>query len=554
MDNLWSLKRLPGVERPDGPVCLVVMDGVGLGPEDEGNAWHLASTPVLDRLMAGELVGPLRAHGIAVGMPSDGDMGNSEVGHNALGAGRVFDQGAKLVEGALQSGSLFEGETWDWLLEGCRAGGTLHLMGLWSDGNVHSHQSHAYLLLDRALEAGAKRVRFHLLLDGRDVGETSALDYVEPLEARLAELRDQGHDVAIASAGGRMVITMDRYEADWGMVDLGWRTHVLGQVRGFSGASEAIRALREEQPGVTDQYLPPFVIQRDEVPVGAIEDGDSVVFFNFRGDRAQEISRAFEAPASEPFPFERVRVPDVRFAGMMEYDGDLKLPAHYLVDPPEIDRTVGEYLARNGLRQLACSETQKFGHVTYFFNGNRSGMFESELERYLEVPSDNVEFSQRPHMKASEITDLVLEELDRFKPDFVRLNLANGDMVGHTGVLEAAIVAMEAVDEAVGRLVDGMKARGGVCVILADHGNCETMFEKNKRGEFVEGPLPGGRKACTTHTLNPVPCIIEGEGLEGWRWSANSAAPGLANVAATCLNLLGFEAPQGYMPSLIERS
>ncbi|MCB9785730.1 MAG: 2,3-bisphosphoglycerate-independent phosphoglycerate mutase [Deltaproteobacteria bacterium] len=536
----------PTLRAPRGPVCLVVMDGVGLGPPDAGNAWHLARTPFLDRMMTGPLVGSLRAHGRAVGMPTDEDMGNSEVGHNALGAGRVFDQGSKLVGRSIASGRLFEGETWRWLLEACRAGGTLHLIGLWSDGNVHSHLDHVDALVDRAIADGAARIRLHALLDGRDVGETTALEYLAPAEAKLAELRAAGHDVRFASGGGRMQTTMDRYEADWRVVERGWRAHVLGDARAFDSASEAVRTFRSEQPGVIDQNLPPFVVRGpDGAPAGPIRDGDAVVFFNFRGDRAIEITRAFETPADQPFPFERERVPEVRFAGMMQYDGDLGLPRRFLVSPPVIERTLGEYLARSGVRQLAVSETQKFGHVTYFFNGNRSGAFDAALERYVQVPSDRVDFWQRPWMKAAEITDATLEHIDAFEPGFVRVNYPNGDMVGHTGVLRSAIIAMEALDLSLERLVRGVLDRGGVLVITADHGNCEQMVERDKKtGALVAGESPEGYKASTSHTLNPVPVAILG--AEGLRWDASVPEPGLANLAATCLNLLGFEAPADY--------
>ncbi len=542
-----ALQAHPDIHAPAGPVCLVILDGVGLGPADDGNAWHLAQTPVLDALFAGPVSGSLRAHGVAVGMPSDKDMGNSEVGHNALGAGRVFDQGAKLVEDGVTNGSLVAGETWGWIIEAAKAGGTLHLIGLFSDGNVHSHLDHAYALMNDALGKGVARVRIHPLLDGRDVGERSALTYLEPLEAWLAEQRAAGHDVDVASGGGRMHVTMDRYEADWRVVERGWRAHVLGDARRFGSATEAVRTFRDEDPEVTDQYLPPFVVADASGPTGVIEDGDAVVLFNFRGDRAIEITRAFETPAGDSFAFERERVPKVRFAGMMQYDGDLQLPRRYLVSPPVIERTVGELLAAAGKRQLAISETQKFGHVTYFYNGNRSEPFSAELERYVEVPSDPVDFAERPWMKAAEVVDRAIAELDAFKPAFVRMNLANGDMVGHTGVLRSAVMAMEALDLSLGRFLDAVSDRGGVAIVTADHGNCEEMFIKDKRGAFVlnEG---GGRVPKTSHTLNPVPCAIVG--ADGLRWSAPTDA-GIANLGATALVLLGFEPPADYLPAVV---
>ena len=527
------------------------MDGVGLGPLDAVNAWHLARTPYLDRLMAGPVVGALKAHGTAVGMPTDGDMGNSEVGHNAMGAGRVLAQGATLVGLAVASGAVFEGDTWPWLMAPARDGGTLHLVGLWSDGNVHSHVDHAYALLDRAVADGARRIRFHILLDGRDVGEVSALDYVEPLERRLAALREAGVDARVASGGGRMVTTMDRYEADWSIVGRGWDAHVHGQGRGFPSASAAIRALRAEQPGVGDQNLPSFVVTDVGGPVGPVRDGDAVVLFNFRGDRAIEITRAFEA-GPDFDAFDRGAAPTVRYAGMMQYDGDLGLPSRYLVAPPAIDRTLGEHLAHNGVRQLACSETQKFGHVTYFFNGNRSGRFDVATEDYVEVESDRVEFWERPWMKAAEITDVALSRIDAFQPDFVRLNFANGDMVGHTGVLRSAIIAMEALDLGLQRLVEGVTARGGICLVTADHGNCEQMAQRDKRtGAPLAGSSPEGFTVHTAHTLNPVPFTLAGAGAARYRLDPTVTDPGIANLTTTCCQLLGLRSPEGYLPGLL---
>jgi len=383
----FDLARHPTFPGVEGPVVVCVMDGVGIGRHDAGDAVWLARTPTLDRLARTTPTVALAAHGRAVGMPSDGDMGNSEVGHNALGAGRVFDQGASRVGKAIASGDLFEGETWREAVEHVRASGEpLHFIGLLSDGNVHSHIDHLLAMLRRCDAEEVPAVRVHVLLDGRDVPETSALEYVDALEALLEKLRDApDRDYRIASGGGRMVITMDRYQADWEMVARGWRTHVHGEGRGFQSAREAIETLRAEKPGVSDQVLPPFVIVDDAgEPVGRIRDGAAVVFFNFRGDRAIEISGAFERDDFDHF--DRSPRPDVFYAGMMQYDGDTGVPARFLVEPPTIDRTLGEYLSRNGITQLAVSETQKFGHVTYFWNGNRSGRFDPALETYVEVP------------------------------------------------------------------------------------------------------------------------------------------------------------------------
>jgi len=532
-----------------GPVVTIVLDGVGISPREDGDAVKSARTPTLDRLMATYPMTTLLAHGTAVGMPSDEDMGNSEVGHNAIGAGRVFAQGAKLVAESIATGHLWQGHAWHEVVAAAKHGGTLHFLGLFSDGNVHSHIDHLRAMLEQAKQEGVSKVRIHILLDGRDVGETSALDYVDPFEAYLEQLRGPGFDVAIASGGGRMTITMDRYEADWAMVQRGWDIHVQGKGRPFASAHEAIVTYRDEL-SVIDQDLPGFVIVKDGEPVGPIEDGDAVVFFNFRGDRAIEISRAF---TEEHFtPFDRGPLPKVTYAGMMQYDGDTHLPPRFLVQPPAIERTMGEYLAKNGISQYAISETQKFGHVTYFWNGNRSGKFDDALETYVEIPSDNVPFEQRPWMKCAEITDDLIKAVRSGKYRYLRVNYANGDMVGHTGNFEAAVTAMQGLDLQLARLIPAILAAQGTAIITADHGNADEMYELDKKGN-VKRNAEGRTKAKTSHTLNPVPFVlISGAANPGYKLRQDVLAPGLSNLAATVLNLLGFEAPDDYDASLIE--
>lgn len=533
----------------EGPVLLVVMDGVGVGAHDESDAVHLARTPTLHRLGEVAATRQLRAHGVAVGLPSDKDMGNSEVGHNALGAGRVFDQGAKRVQLALESGELFGGEVWATSVARVRQSGEpLHFLGLLSDGNVHSHQEHLHAMLQRAHADGVKRARVHVLLDGRDVPETSALEYIDALEAQLKQLNDAGADYRVASGGGRMTTTMDRYEADWSMVERGWNVHVHGRSKhAFRSAREAVEALRDAT-GAIDQFLPDFVIVDEAgAPVGPIHDGAAVIFFNFRGDRAIEITRAFTEDAFDVF--DRGARPDVLYAGMMQYDGDLNLPERFLVTPPLIDRTLGEYLARAGVSQFACSETQKYGHVTYFWNGNRSGKFDDRLESYLEIPSDNLPFEQRPWMKAAEITDATIEALQSGAHRHLRVNYANGDMVGHTGHREAAILAVQTVDLQLARLLPVIEKLRGALVVTADHGNADQMYETDeKTGVFIKRE-DGSFRARTSHTLNPVPLHVwvPGRTLA----LAPVARPGLANVAATVLQLLGFDRPESYEPSLL---
>jgi len=311
-----------------------------------------------------------------------------------MGAGKIYAQGAKLVNAAIASGALFEGAVWKQVVERGARGKAVHFLGLLSDGNVHSHIAHLEAMLRAAAAAGSRKLYVHALLDGRDVPPTSALEYIDRIEAVLAELRAGGSDARIVSGGGRMHITMDRYEADWAMVERGWHAHVLADARQFASAREAVLSYRDASPGVIDQDLPAFVVTPPGTPPVTMPDGDAVVMFNFRGDRAIEISRAFDDDAFDKF--ERVRRPDVLYAGMMEYDGDLHIPRHYLVMPPAIEHPMGEILAAAHVRQLAISETQKYGHVTYFWNGNRSGMFDNGTETYVEIPSDNVPFDQRP--------------------------------------------------------------------------------------------------------------------------------------------------------------
>ena len=547
MAKLNKLQNAIGIK---GPVLTIVMDGVGIAPEGAGNAVTSAYTPTLDMLMSKYPWVKLKAHGTAVGLPGDDDMGNSEVGHNALGSGQVFAQGAKLVSQSIENGKMFSSNTWGEIVSNVKNNSsTLHFIGLFSDGNVHSHIDHLKAMIEQAKREGISKVRIHILIDGRDVGETSALEYIDPFEAFLSSLRDNSFDIKIASGGGRMVITMDRYEANWKMVEDGWKTHVLGEGRQFSSAKEAVETYRAELK-VIDQDLPPFVIAENGEPVGTINDGDSVIFYNFRGDRSIEISKAFDDKDFDKF--DRKRYPSVVYAGMLEYDGDLHIPSRYLVNPPEITNTMGEYLSDTGISQLAISETQKYGHVTYFWNGNKSGKFDDKLETYIEVPSDVVPFEQRPWMKCAEITDKLIDCLKSGKYACLRVNFPNGDMVGHTGNLLATRCSMEALDLQLKRLLDVLDSLGGVAVITADHGNADEMYEVDKKG-VAKTDKNGNYKAKTSHTLNPVPCIIyDNFYADKYTVKADNGEFGLSNVAATVANLLGYEAPDMWDESLIE--
>jgi len=539
-----KLEKLPEFSGRKGPLLLIIMDGIGLGKHDDGNAVFIANTPVLDELMKSRFFIKLKAHGPAVGLPSEDDMGNSEVGHNAIGAGRIFSQGAKLVNNSIKTGNIFKTKIWEQIIEKSRNGGTVHFIGLLSDGNVHSHINHLFALINRCHTEGVKKLRVHVLTDGRDVEGRSALKYIKPVQELLDKISSSdGFDYNFGSGGGRMKVTMDRYNADWNIVQRGWDAHVLGIGRKFRSAEEAVNTFYNEDENIIDQYLDAFVITDNSgEPIGRINDGDAVVFFNFRGDRAIEISRAFEEKDFKEF--DRVRVPDIFYAGMMQYDGDLLIPKNYLVFPPEIDRTLSEYLCAEGVTSFAVSETQKYGHVTYFWNGNRSGYINETLEKYYEIPSDRLVFNTAPKMKAYEITDKVSEFLESGKFRFGRLNFPNGDMVGHTGDFDAAVIAVETTDECVGKLLKVIDRLKGIAIITADHGNADEMFTIKK----------GIKTIKTSHTLNPVPFIIYDPEYKGEYSMNDLKEPGLSNIASTILNLLGYKKVEDYDESLIKFS
>ncbi|CAK0780495.1 Phosphoglucomutase-1 [Coccomyxa viridis] len=548
-----ALKPHDKISRNKEPVLVCILDGWGENiAKDKFNAIHSAETPVTDALKENKKRWrTVRAHGTAVGLPSDADMGNSEVGHNALGSGQVIDQGARLVDIALDDGSAFKLDGWKYISEAF-SHNTLHFIGLLSDGGVHSRYDQLVGFVKGAARDGAKRIRVHILTDGRDVPDGTSVKFVEQLEKDLEAL--EGCDARIASGGGRMYVTMDRYEADWKIVERGWHAHVLGEAEHkFPSALEAIKKLRagDGKKPVTDQWLPPFVVVgEDGKPVGTIEDGDAVALFNFRSDRMVQISKAFEY---EDFnAFDRKRFPKTKFVGMMQYDGDLKLPARFLVPPPAISGVSGELLAKEGVTTFACSETQKFGHVTFFWNGNRSGYFKEELETYVEIPSDTVPFNEAPEMKAREITEAGKEALLSGKYDMVRVNYANPDMVGHTGDLEAAMSACALVDGCVKELLDTCDKMGGRWLLTADHGNADDMVQRQKKSNEPMMGEDGQPLPLTSHTLAPVPVAIGGSGLpEEVVFRDDLPNAGLANITGTYLNLLGFTTPSHMEPSLI---
>ena len=335
-----------------------------------------------------------------------------------------------------------------------------------------------------------------------------------------------------------MTITMDRYQANWPMVKAGWDVHVHGEGRQFASAKEAIETLRNET-GAIDQDLGAFVIAENGKAVGAMEDGDSVILYNFRGDRALELSMAFDGDASFD-KFDRGAIPNVKYAGMLEYDGDLHIPHHYLVNPPQIKDTLTELLVENNIKEYAVSETQKYGHVTYFWNGNRSGKVSEELEDYCEIPSDVRSFDEAPWMKATEVADCVMDAMKSHKYGFIRCNFPNGDMVGHTGSLDATEIAVESVDLQLARIKKVCDAEGYILVVTADHGNSDQMLEKNKKGNI---------EVRTAHSLNPVPFIIYDKDE---RHEMKQGAFGLANVAPTVAGLLGIKPYDSWEESMLK--
>jgi 2,3-bisphosphoglycerate-independent phosphoglycerate mutase len=548
-----NLKRLENFSGREGPLVLIIMDGIGIGKNDETNAFFLAKTPFLDKTKVDcqklMLYTELKAHGTAVGLPTDNEMGNSEVGHNAFGAGTIVKQRALLAKDAIETRSLFNSQKWLTLVNYINNNSkTLHFIGLLSDGYVHSHISHLIGLLYGSANSKIKNVRIHTLLDGRDVPPQSANIYLEELENYLRKINDyQYFDYKIASGGGRMRVTMDRYNSDWNVVKRGWEAHVCGIPEIFPGykgyfesAKEAVNQARTIDPKISDQYLPSFVVvNKSKFPIGNFDNGDVVIYFNFRGDRAIQISRAFDEESFSDF--EKKCNPIVYFYGLLQYDDKLMIPKNYFIDPPRIHNTLSDYLAAEGVKQFVVAETHKFGHITYFWRGNRDVKISGE--DCVEVESDPSEkIRENPEMKAFQVKDELEKAILSGTYKFLRVNFANGDMVGHTGDKNAAIIAAETVDKCVKDIVELVNELEGITIVTADHGNIDEMDQLK-----------------TAHTLNPVmfaivdssynnPFIISSK----YKINDQLQDPALGNVAATILNLLGYEKPEGYLDSLIQ--
>jgi len=532
------------------PVLLIIMDGWGMGTGGPEDAIAQAHTPNFDRLWRDFPHTRLMTHGPHVGLPSGKDMGGSEVGHLTMGAGKILDQGPTRINRAIADGSFFRSDALRQVMDRCREGGTLHLLGLLSDGNIHSHIDHFRALIDHAYEQGIRRLRVHALLDGRDVGVQSAHKYVCQLEEAFAFINGSaGLDYGFASGGGREVITMDR-DREWSKVEAGWKAHVHGDApHRFPDMQTAIGHFRQQYPGIVDQDIPGFVlVDAEDRPRGAMRDGDAVIMVNFRGDRATEITEAFCLDTFDGF--DRGRRPDVLYAGMMVYDEDRNLPRLQIMGPTKVPNPFGRRILEMGIRQFRLAETQKYAHVTFFFNGGYREPLDASMEDYILIPSEQgLSFADAPEMKAPEVADKAVELIESGGYGFGLINFANADMVGHCGRFEPAVRAVEAVDAALGKIVATLEKAGGTAIITADHGNAEEMRIKTGSGE----------EASTKHSTNPVPCILFDpayDGSYGLRQPGDSddpaTSPGLSNLAATLFLMLGQAPPEDLRFCLIE--
>lgn len=536
------------------PTLLIIMDGWGLGSGGPEDAVAQADTPHVDRLWRNYAHTEVMTYGHFVGLPAANDLGGSEVGHLTMGAGIIMDQGPTRINKAIADGSFYRSEALQAVTARATAGGTLHLMGLLSDGNIHSHIDHFIALINHADAKGVARLRLHALLDGRDVGIQSAQDYVAQIESLFTAINAKaGRDYAFASGGGREVIIMDR-DHDWSKIEAGWKIMVHGESDArFTSMQAAIDHFRSERPGLVDQDMPGFlIVDENDQPRGTINDGDAVVMVNFRGDRAIEITDAFELDAFDVFERGGIngKGPDVLFAGMMVYDEDRNMPALQLMGPTKVPDPFGRRILEMGIKQFRLTETQKFPHVTFFFNGGYREPLDATMEDYILIPSDKgITFSDAPQMKAPQIAERAVQLIESGEYGFGLINFANADMVGHCGAIEPAIRAIEAVDAAVGRIVDALQRVGGNALISADHGNAEEMRIINKSGN---------QEPSTKHTINPVPCILFDPDYDGsyqLRQPDGSGdpatTPGLSNFAATLFEMMGVAPPFELAASLI---
>ena len=495
------------------PVVLMILDGYGLNKKEEANAVFEAKTPVMDKLMAECPFVEGNASGLAVGLP-DGQMGNSEVGHLNMGAGRIVYQELTRITKSIADGDFFENEEFLRAVENCKKNNSaLHMYGLVSDGGVHSHNTHIYGLLELAKRSGLENVFVHCFLDGRDTPPASGKDFVAELEAKMAEIGVG----KVASVMGRYY-AMDR-DNRWDRVELAYRALTLGEGNTNASATAAIQASYDD--GKTDEFVVPTVVVENGAPVGLINDNDSVIFFNFRPDRAREITRAF---CDDEFAgFAREKKQGLVYVCFTDYDETIT-GKFVAFKKQSITNTFGEFLAANGKTQARIAETEKYAHVTFFFNGGIEEPNEGEDRSLLKSPKVAT-YDLQPEMSAPQVCDKLVEAIGSDKYDVIIINFANPDMVGHTGVEAAAIAAVEAVDTCVGRAVDAVKAAGGAMFICADHGNAEQLLDYETGAPF------------TAHTTNPVPFILVNAGDEfGLREGGC-----LADIAPTLIEIMGLE-------------
>ncbi len=496
------------------PVMLMILDGFGIAPKSEGNAVSLAKKPNFDRLVANYPTSQLQASGLEVGLP-EGQMGNSEVGHLNIGSGRIVYQELTRITKAIKDGDFFENESLMKAMTNAKNNNSaLHLMGLLSDGGVHSHIEHLRGLLEFAKKEGIQNVYVHAFMDGRDVAPSSGKEFVEKTEAMMAEVGIG----KIATISGRYY-AMDR-DNRWERVELAYNALVLGKGETANNAVEAME--KSYHDNKTDEFVLPTVVLENGAPTAAIKNGDSVIFFNFRPDRAREITRAINDKVFDGFKRETL---NLTFVTMTQYDKTLE-GVEVAYKPQTLANTLGEYVSSKGLNQLRIAETEKYAHVTFFFNGGVEK--ENPGEERVVIPSPKVAtYDLKPEMSAYEVTDELLNRLDSDKYDMVILNFANPDMVGHTGVIPAAVKAIESVDECLGKIADKMLEKDGCLFITADHGNAETMIDFSTGNPF------------TAHTIDPVPFVWVANDTEGKAIKDGK----LADIAPTMLNQLGLEVP-----------
>jgi 2,3-bisphosphoglycerate-independent phosphoglycerate mutase len=501
------------------PVLLVVLDGWGLRAQREANAIALAGTPSMDALVREFPSTQLETSGLSVGLP-EGQMGNSEVGHTNLGCGRIVYQDLVRINRAVEDGSFFQNDA---LVQACRRakahGGALHLLGLLSDGGVHSSQEHLAACLELARREGVARCHVHAFMDGRDTPPRSGAGYMRQLQQRLAQA---GYG-DVATVHGRYY-AMDR-DQRWDRVAQAWAAMVRGEGYRAGSGLAAVEASYAREEG--DEFIKPTVIvDADGKPLGTIQDGDSVLFFNFRSDRARELTRALAEPGFKEF--ERPVVPKLSaYVCMTQYDETFTWPVAF--PPQSLEQIFPELVSKAGLKQLRCAETEKYAHVTFFFNGGRETVFPGEERILVPSPREVKTYDQKPEMSAREVTDRLVAALGTGAYGFALVNFANPDMVGHTGILEAAIKAVRVVDECIGRLAATARQQGMAMLITADHGNCEMMTD----------PVTG--QPHTAHTLNPVPFILADPDYRGARLRSKGV---LADVAPTALQVMGLPQPK----------